>query len=87
MTVTDAVTLLNTAGLGVMAYLLLTRVDSRLSALERATNRFVRVMALNMIQDSIASPAVKREARTLLREIDHEHAAESRFDDDQEPKD
>lgn len=69
MSVSDAITLLNTAGLGVIAYLLLTRVDGRLSALERAVNRFVLVTALDLIRRPETSQPVRRQARELVRDL------------------
>lgn len=69
MSVGDAVTLLNTAGLGVIAYLLLTRVDARLQLLERAVNRFVLVTALDIVRRPETESGVRRQARQLIRDV------------------
>jgi hypothetical protein len=65
--------LLNTAGIGVLAYLLLTRVEHRLSAVERATNRLLRVFALALVNDRRQDENVRREAKQLLNEVRREN--------------
>lgn len=64
--------LLNTAATGVLAYLLLTRVEARLTAVERAANRLLRVYALGLLTDRRIEEPVRREARELLREMHRE---------------
>lgn len=73
--------LLNTAATGVLAYLLVTRVEARLAAVERATNRLLRVYALGLLSDRRIDEPVRKEARELLREISRESG--TRFDDNE----
>lgn len=63
---------MNLAGLGVVAYLLLTKVDVRLSALERAVNRFVVVTALDLVARPDTTKPVRDEARRLIRDVRRE---------------
>jgi hypothetical protein len=69
VTAADLLPLINTVGLGAIAYLLLTRVEARLGKVESSVNRMVQTSLLLLIsQDSVAEP-VKVEARRILSEI------------------
>lgn len=72
MTLTDVAALMNLGGLGIVAYLLLQKVDVRLSALERAVNRFVLVTALDLVSRPDTSKPVKEEARRLISDVRRE---------------
>lgn len=74
MALSDVAAVMNLAGLGIVAYLLLTKVESRLSALERAVNRFVVVTALDLVSRSDTSKPVKDEARRLIADVRSEPA-------------
>lgn len=65
----DVSALLNLGGLAVVAYLLLTRLEVRMSALERAVNRLVVVQALEIATRETSSERVKQQARELIQQV------------------
>jgi hypothetical protein len=65
----DWLPLVNTIGLGAIAYLLLTRVEARLGRVEASVNRMVQTSLLLLISQEGVADAVKDEARRILREI------------------
>lgn len=67
---TDVVTYLNTVGLGLIAWRLLTATEKKMDKLSEAINRLVRVDALALIHDPHSSAAVRDEAQQLVKEID-----------------
>lgn len=75
MDVKDVAAVMNLAGLGVVTYLLLTKVDARLSALERAVNRFVIITALDLVGRNSTSEEVRREAQYLIAAVHREGAS------------
>ena len=69
MDLTAIAAIMNVAGLGVVAYLLLTRMEQRLSALERAVNRLVVTQALLLVNDDRTKEPVRIAAQQLVEEV------------------
>ena len=72
MTLTEIAPLLNTVGLGLVAYILLVHVRSDLRSVERSVNRLTRVWALSLVTDPRTTPAARREAEQVVKEIESE---------------
>lgn len=66
---TNLLPLLNTAGLGVIAYMLLVRVERRLSDNEKSINRLVQANMLTLLSSNQTPEPVKKQAQRLLQEI------------------
>lgn len=61
---------LNTAGLGLMAWFVLTRLEPRMNAIENSIDRLAKAVLLDVASRPGAAPHVKREADALLREVE-----------------
>lgn len=75
MALSDVAAIMNLAGLGVVAYLLLTKVETRLSALERSVTRLVIVAALELVARPETSKPVREEAKRLIADVRSEPAS------------
>jgi hypothetical protein len=69
MSFADFLPVINTVGLGVIAYLLLTRVEARLVKVESSVNRMVQTSLLLLISQEHTTEPVREEARRILKEI------------------
>lgn len=70
LTPAQLLTVLNTAGLGLVAWRMLTVTEKKMDRLTEAINRMVRVDALALAHDMNRPREVRQKAEEVVREID-----------------
>lgn len=70
--------LIQTGAIGVVLAWFLFRIEPRIRALERAVDRFSRVMLLDILSRPSVSLSVTREAQQMIEDIHREKIERSR---------